>query len=356
MWMHEREGDPLMEHGSELLVTVSKRQATPQHIVRLAETGATGIRLIAKGYRPAEYRQDYDALLAAGNAIHPGFRVIVDLPGGKPRISSTADDVDVERGMRLLLQQEPGQPAAGSDIPVIEIVGMGPFITDLHSGHRILVSDGSIDLHVVSIDADGILVEVMTDSGRIAASRSINLPDSHVRYSSRGDDDGTLIAFSANDAPEVAVSMTGSARDVSRVRELVPKAKVIAKIESQAGLERLAEIAEVADGLMVARADLSIEVKLPLLGRTTDLIAAAAREAGCELIVASGLLTSIEHAEPPSIGDVSDLYHLHSSGVRRFLLSGNVSITNSIEVTRWARTLLEAFDRQAAPEGERDVV
>lgn len=336
-----------MEEQSKLLITVTRHQVTEDLTRRLAQAGISGVRLIAKGYKPAEYRRDYDTLTAVGRQVRADFRVIVDLPGGKPRISSTIDNFDVERGERLVLQPEQDLHEAPDGVKAIGTVGLMPFVTDLEPGHRILVSDGSIEMRVVTVDEHYVLVEVESDAGTVTASRSINLPDSRVRYMSRGDDDGTLVAFERNSPLIVAVSMVASPTDVSRVRQMLPNAHVIAKIESQLGLENLDAIAQQADELLIARGDLSVELPLEHIGQAADRIAEVAATNGRDHIVAAGFLESLERKERPTTAEVSDLWHFHRRGTRSFLLSGTVCVTNPLEVARWARSLLDAFDVMA---------
>ena len=307
---------------SKLLITLTRRQVTEDLTRRLAESGASGVRLIAKGYKPAEYRKDYDMLQRVGGEEREGFEIIVDLPGGKPRISSLVDDFVVDRGMRLALQPEDDLHQAPDGVRSVGTVGLMPFVTNLRKGHRVMVSDGSIEMRVVGVDQDYVLVEVETEVGTVTASRSINLPDSHVRYMSRGDDDGTLVAFDRNSHLTVAVSMVTAATDVSRIRQMLPNARVIAKIESQRGLENLDEIADQADELLIARGDLSIELPIASIGAATETIANTARDNDCEHLVAAGFLESLEHRARPSTAEVCDMWHFHRMGTRRFLLSG----------------------------------
>lgn len=330
---------------SKLFITLTRRQVTEDLARRLVEIGVSGVRLIAKGYRPAEYRKDYDILTEVGRSLREDFDVMVDLPGGKPRISASVEDFDVERGQRLMLQPEIDLHDSSTGVVAIGTVGLMPFLTSLQPGHRILVSDGSIEMRVVSVDQNYVLVEVVSEEGVVTASRSINLPDSRVRYASRGDDDGTLVAFERDHPVTVAVSMVASAADVARVRQMLPCARVVAKVESQMGLDHLDEIAAEADELLIARGDLSIELPLEQIGVAAEAITTAAYAHGRDHVVAAGFLESLQRADRPSIAEVSDLWHFHSRGTRRFLLSGTICVTNPAKVARCARGLLDAFDR-----------
>jgi pyruvate kinase len=78
-----------------------------------------------------------------------------------------------------------------------------------------------------------------------------------------------------------------------------------------------------------------------------ERIIAAAREHGKELILAAGLLVSLERAEKPSIAEISDLWHYHQAGVRQFLLSGTVCISRPLEAARWGTRLLTRWDEEA---------
>jgi|GEM_PF-7087042 len=329
---------------SRLLITMTRRQATATLVTRLAEEGCAGIRLIAKGYKPAEYRDNFEELEQAARQIREEFRIIVDLPGGKPRISSYTDDFPVERGDQLLLRFDDGGLCEHDGSTSVGTVGLASFITDLHPGHRVLICDGELELRVEQKDEQGFWVEVISEAGMITASRSINLPDSEVLYRSRGDDDGVLVSFEPDSKVEVAVSMAAKATDVERVRAMLPCARVLAKVESQVGLDNLTEIAEHADELVIARGDLSIEVGPRDLMAATERIVDHGRRQGKEVMLAAGMLVSLERGEKPSIAEVSDLWHFHRLGVRQFLLSGTICISQPLEAVRWGRKLLSAWD------------
>ena len=333
---------------SQLLITMTKRQATAALVRRLAQEGCAGIRLIAKGYKPAEYRDNFEELEHAAREIREDFRIIVDLPGGKPRISNYAHDFPVERGDQLLLRFDDGGLAEENGSTSVGTVGLVSFVTDLDPGHRVLVCDGEVEMRVESRDENGFWAEVISEAGVITASRSINLPDSDVLYRSRGDDDGVLVAFEPGSKIDVAVSMAAKAADVGRVRAMLPNAHVLAKVESQVGLDNLEEIAERADELLIARGDLSIEVGARGLPFATERIIAAARAQGKAFILAAGLLASLERAEKPSIAEITDLWHYHQAGVRQFLLSGTVCISQPVEAIEWGRKLLDDWDGRGA--------
>ena len=142
--------------------------------------------------------------------------------------------------------------------------------------------------------------------------------------------------------------MAATPEAVNRVRNLLPNAKVHAKIESQPGVDNIQAIADAADGLIVARADLAIEVPLEQLGVATEAAAAAAGNLDREIIVASGLFESLERSEHPSIAETMDLWYQHRVlGVRQFLISGSASVSKPLEAASWARALLRAFDDAA---------
>lgn len=332
---------------SVVLTTLVRPHATPALVERLVRSGASGVRLIAKGFSPAEYRERYEALLVAGAAASPDFRVIVDLPGGKPRISSMIEDFEVERGTLLLLHDDGDAPTRDHRRP-LATVGLMRFAGDLAIGDRVFVADGTVEMKIVSLGKRTVTVEVQSERSVITASRSINLPDSGVRYPSHGNDDRVLTAFDAEQAVEVAVSMTASPEDVERVRRVLPRARVIAKIESAAGLLCLEEIAGVADELLIARGDLSLELPLAELGIAAQQIAAMAEALGRPCVLAAGFLDTLQRADRPSVAEVSDLWHQHQAGIGTFMLSGTVCVTRPLEVTRWACALLGSFDDRRA--------
>ena len=199
-------------------------------------------------------------------------------------------------------------------------------------GTRILLDDGLIDLSVESATATDIVTRVM-NGGSISDRKSLNVPGVKlsIPYIS-AKDRSDLRFFIENGFDLIAASFARSAEDISEMREELRrvdsnyKIRIIAKIENAEGVKNAESILSVADGLMVARGDLGVEVafeELPIIQK--DLIKRALRN-GKSAITATQMLESMIHNPRPTRAETSDVANAIFDGTGSIMLSGETAV------------------------------
>ena len=244
--------------------------------------------------------------------------VVADLQGPKVRVRRVAGGaVDLVKGQdfRFDRHNAPGD-AARVCLPHKEIFAA------LRPGARLLVDDGKIVLRARAVTEDAIdcVVEV---PGTIKDNKGVNVPDVVVPLPALTAKDRTDLAFALDQGVEwVALSFVQRPEDVAEARRLIGgKALLLAKIEKPAALERLEEILELADAVMVARGDLGVELPPQSVPPAQKRIVATARALGKPVVVATQMLESMITAPTPTRAEVSDVATAIYDGADAVMLS-----------------------------------
>jgi pyruvate kinase len=197
-------------------------------------------------------------------------------------------------------------------------------------GSRICVDDGLIELSVREISGQDVVCTVL-NGGEVKDHKGINLPGTPVDLPFLSRQDRSDILFAAENGFDfIAASFTRSAQDVLDIRNLLDQAgakgvEIIAKIENQQGIDNIDEIIATADGVMVARGDLGVEVpsyRVPLLQKE---IIKKCRSAGKNVIVATQMLDSMMRNPRPTRAEVNDVAQAVFDGTSAVMLSGETA-------------------------------
>ena len=201
---------------------------------------------------------------------------------------------------------------------------------ELALGARVLIDDGLIELQVKEITGHDIHCNVVT-GGSLSNNKSINIPNTHIHLPSLTDKDQEDLRFAAeNDFDFVAASFVRQPSDVQEIRAVLDSfggndIGIIAKIENREGADNMEAIVEVADGIMVARGDLGVEIpayEVPVLQKA--MIKAAIRR-GKHVITATQMLDSMIRNPRPTRAEVSDVANAVFDGTSCVMLSGETA-------------------------------
>jgi pyruvate kinase len=203
-------------------------------------------------------------------------------------------------------------------------------VTSVAIGDRVSIDNGLINFEVLEKDGGRMTCRVL-DGGTLGSKRHVNLPGVRVNLPSITEKDARDIHFGmAQGVDFVALSFVRSVDDIVSLRELLgAKAQsihVIAKIEDREGVANIKEIAEAADGIMVARGDLGIETDIALLPNIQRELVRTSSQVGRRCIVATHLLESMINNPIPTRAEVTDVANAIYEGVDAIMLSGETSI------------------------------
>ena len=293
------------------------------------DAGADVFRLNYSHGEPEQKTELYERIRSMENEQRKTC-ILADLPGPKLRLGEFNGVKLLNNGdtVRLLcgkLEHE------GDEIPV-EYEGLS---SDLKPGDSILVADGLIRLSVVKTGGEnGSFIDCLVeDGGPVTSRKGINLPGNTIDLPAIGEKDRLALDHALRSGADwIAVSYVRSAEDLRPAKDAVKAAglhtPIIAKIEHPAALQNLHSILDVADGVMVARGDLGVEIPLERVPLAQQKIIDAGLMRGMVVIVATQMLESMTLNPRPTRAEVSDVSTAIRHGGTAVMLSGETASGN----------------------------
>ncbi|MDI9520523.1 MAG: pyruvate kinase [Bacillota bacterium] len=203
-------------------------------------------------------------------------------------------------------------------------------VNDVSVGNRILIDDGLIEMHVKEVTEKEIKCTVV-NSGFINNRKGINIPGVRTNLPAVTDKDKSDIIFGIeNDIDFIAASFVRRVSDIIEIKEVLEsnggeKIKIIAKIENQEGLDNIAEILGVADGVMIARGDLGVEVQTERMPMLQKELINTCNKASKPVITATQMLDSMMRNPRPTRAEVTDVANAVLDGTDAIMLSGETA-------------------------------
>lgn len=271
--------------------------------------------------------------------------ILGDLQGPKIRTSKLKDHQPVllRAGQRITITPKEVQGTA-------TMVGttFKTLAENVEQGSRILLSDGLIELRVHEVDGNDVVCEII-NGGMLGENKGINLPGIPVRVPSLTEKDEADLEFALkNGVDAIAVSFVRTAEDIRLVRNRVSaygsETWIIAKLEKPQAIEQLDNILQVADGIMVARGDLGVEVPPERVPAIQKHIIRKASEYRKPVITATQMLESMIENPRPTRAEASDVANAVYDGTDAVMLSGESAVGKyPIEaVSMMSRIVIEA--------------
>jgi len=260
--------------------------------------------------------------------------ILQDLQGPKIRVGKMP-----EKGVELKEKQEVVLDTAIDTYTENRIpVDYSDLHEHLQSGERVLIDDGHIELIINNVSGTQITGTVV-EGGIVISHKGINLPDSKLTISALTEKDKRDLKFGVeHDVDLVAMSFVENAKDILDVKFLIkeyekelniknqPRIRVIAKIERHDAVENIKEIIEAADGIMVARGDLGLEMEAAAVPLIQKQIIDMANDAAKPVIVATQMMDSMQRNRRPTRAEVSDVANAVIDHADALMLSNETAV------------------------------
>ncbi len=313
---------------AKIIATVGPATSDPGTLEKLLEHGVDVARLNFSHGRHEDHAQVLDRIRGASRHLGKAVAVLQDLQGPKIRtgpLKAGRAGVTLVSGAELVITTE-GELAGDERLVSTTYPHLAE---DVRPGDRLLVDDGLIELRILSTDGVRARAEVV-EGGTLGEHKGINLPGVALRAEALSDKDRADLAFGISHGVDyVGLSFVRSAEDVALCRAEMERAgrvvPVIAKIEKPEALERLDAIIAAADGVMVARGDLGVEILPERVPSLQKEICRKANAAGKPVIIATQMLNSMIEHPRPTRAEASDVANAVWDGADAVMLSGETA-------------------------------
>ncbi len=344
-----------MRH-TKIIATLGPASRDIAIVDALIEAGADVFRLnFSHGTHP-EHAVLFAAVRQASAARGRHIAVLQDLSGPKIRTGRLAGGQPVHLAAGQRLELAIGDEAGDADRV---FTSYAPLATAVSPGDRLLLDDGFLQLRVEEV-SDGHIVTTVVDGGMLGEHKGINAPGVPLPPAGVSDKDERDLAFGlALGVDAVALSFVQSEADIAAARAITeregrPDVPLIAKLERPEAIERLDAILAAADGVMVARGDLGLEIPLQRVPRVQRDVLRRARECGVPAILATQVLESMRVEPRPTRAEVSDAATAVAQGADAIMLSGETATgAHPVRAVRMLASIIaeaEAGDADTAGE------
>ncbi len=318
-----------MRRYTKIVATIGPASAEKQTIRRLIEAGMNVARLNFSHGDYAFHENVIRTIRSEAEQLGQAVTILQDLQGPKIRTGELKEgNISIEAGETLILctDKKPGDAERVS-------VDFDELPTHVKPGSRILLADGHMELSVRECTDTEIVTEVVL-GGTLKPHQGINLPGTALNIPGFTEKDRRDLEFGLSQGVDmVAMSFIRSAKDVMRVRTAIARASparirtpIIAKLERPEALENLNEIIEVADGVMVARGDLGVEMPPEEVPIAQKQIITAANKHAKIVITATQMLESMLENPRPTRAEASDVANAIFDGTDAVMLSGETAV------------------------------
>ncbi len=316
-----------MQTRTKIICTIGPAVNSYEKILELIHAGMNVARLNFSHGTHAEHLKVIDMLKKARAEQKVPLAIMLDTKGPEIRIGKIAQDkMALVAGQKLLLVKE---EVEGD----FQRLNVHPAIVfdHLEVGVKILFDDGNITSRVIEILPHGALVEI-ENSGILKSRKGVNIPGVDIELPAMTSQDVEDLVFGcAQDVDLIAASFIRSADHVREIKQLLaeqgnPEILVIAKIENSQGVRNFESILQAADGIMVARGDLGVELPLKQVPSLQKMMIRKCYQASKPVITATQMLESMIQNPRPTRAEVSDVANAIYDSTSAVMLSGETAV------------------------------
>jgi pyruvate kinase len=307
---------------AKILATLGPASSSREQIEALFQAGADVFRMNFSHGTHEDHKARYDIIRQIEEDTKRPIGILMDMQGPKLRVGTfAAGPVELKTGgtFRFDLDEAKGD-ATRTQLPHPEI------FEAIKPGTNLLIDDGRLRLRVQKCGRDFAECEVII-GGKLSDRKGVNVPDVVLPLSPLTTKDRADLRFGIDLGCDwVAMSFVQRPEDVAELRKLIGgRAKIIAKLEKPAAVDRLEEIIDLSDAVMVARGDLGVEMPPEDVPAIQKRMVAACRKSGKPVVVATQMLDSMVHSPAPTRAEASDVATAIYDGADAVMLSAETA-------------------------------
>jgi pyruvate kinase len=334
-----------MARRTKIVATIGPASDDPSALKALLDAGVDTARVGLAHGSIADHKARIIAIREAADELQRPVGVLADLPGPKIRTAPFPEGgVFLTEGNLISLV-----PGTGSSNAERISVCYETLLDDLVPGDSVALGDGALSMRIEERQADHFVARVIS-AGRVQGRPGAHLPSERLRVSTPTEQDLELIEALSKLVDFVAISFVRSAVDVQTVRRAVGVngPMLVAKIETRAACDRLEEVVEAADAIMVARGDLGVECPIEEVPHLQKQIVRLCVAWGVPVITATQMLESMIQSPTPTRAEASDVANAVFDGTDAVMLSAETAIGhNPPQAVRTMSRILARAEQEA---------
>ena len=328
---------------TKIICTIGPASENEEILTRMCRSGMNVARLNFSHGTHEEHQKKFDLIKQVREKLELPIAIMLDTKGPEYRIGTFKDGkVKIEDGAEFTFTTD---DIEGDETRVS--VSYKRLIEDLNVGDRILLNNGLVIFEVVSLEGNDARCKVVV-GGELSNRKSMNFPNKTMtqEYLSEADKADLLFGIK-NDIDFVAASFISCEADIRAVRDFLDdnggqNIDIIAKIENRAGVDNIDEICKVADGVMVARGDLGVEIPFVEVPAIQKHLIKKCRMLGKRVITATEMLESMIYNPRPTRAEISDVANAVYDGSSAVMLSGETAVgAHPAEAVRYMAEIAE---------------
>lgn len=317
----------MMHRKTKIVCTIGPASESYEVFRSLVEAGLNVARLNFSHGTHEEHEVRVNTIKKVREELNAPVAILLDTKGPEIRTGKfDAPSYFLQRGQRFILTTD--DIVGNGSISKISYAGLPK---DVRSGDRILIDDGLIELRVEFVEGNEIHTTVL-NGGEIKDNKGVNVPGVRINLPAiTAKDESDLLFAVRHELDFIAASFIRKAEDVLEIRKILESyggsnIKIISKIENQEGVDNLAEILRVSDGLMVARGDLGVEISTEIMPIVQKQIIEKSNKAGKPVITATQMLDSMMRNPRPTRAETTDVANAIFDGTDAIMLSGETAV------------------------------
>ncbi len=316
----------IVENRTKIVATYGPAIADPQTMKEMVQAGVDVFRFNFSHGDHAFHQNGFNMVQDINKEHNLNIAILADLQGPKIRVGKVLEGVILETGGEVTLTN-----VKQDSTSELVFVNYEKLPAEVKKDERILMDDGKITLRVIDSNGkDKVRCEIV-DGGPLSSNKGVNFPESTISIPSLSEKDRADLAFAVEaGANWIALSFVRNAEEIMDLKEIIKSKrdylKVIAKIEKPEALDNIDHIIEAADGIMVARGDLGVEVpieRMPLIQK--DIVNRCIQKAK-PVVIATQMMESMIENSTPTRPEVTDVANAVIDGADAVMLSGETSV------------------------------
>ncbi len=308
---------------TKIICTIGPASDNEPILTQMCKEGMNVARLNFSHGTHEEHKKTIELIKSVREKLNMPIAIMLDTKGPEYRIKTFENKkVTLSDGDRFTFTTD---DVIGDETRVS--VSYKHLIDELSVGDRVLVNNGLVVFEVESIEGSNAHCKVIT-GGEISDRKSMSFPNKVLEQEYLSEQDKSDLLFGIeNDVDFVAASFVSNERDIASIRDFLDEnggsdIDIIAKIENRAGVNNIEDICKIADGVMVARGDLGVEIPFIEVPSVQKYLIKKCRLLGKRVITATEMLESMIHNPRPTRAEISDVANAVYDGASAIMLSG----------------------------------